>query len=246
MYTFKSTIRYSECGHDGKLTLTSLLDYFQDCSVFHSETAGNGYRAMLEKRIAWVLNAWQIEVKRYPALMEEVVIGTAPYDLKGFIGLRNFWMETKDGEQLAVANSVWSLVNLDTSLPERIPQFMLEIYPLSEKLPMEYKPRKLPFPQDVPATESDIIEVHTHHLDTNDHVNNGQYVKMAMDLIPECHVRELRAEYHRQAHLGDLFYSRIATRTDENGDRIDTIALNDSTGSPYCVIELLSLSEDTE
>ncbi len=37
MYTFQSRIRYSEVGPDGRLTLESLLDYFQDASTFHSE-----------------------------------------------------------------------------------------------------------------------------------------------------------------------------------------------------------------
>ena len=36
MYTFDSRVRYSEVGIDGNMTLIALLDYFQDCSTFHS------------------------------------------------------------------------------------------------------------------------------------------------------------------------------------------------------------------
>ena len=39
-YSFTSRIRYSEIGEDGCLTLPGLINYFQDCSTFHSEAVG--------------------------------------------------------------------------------------------------------------------------------------------------------------------------------------------------------------
>lgn len=40
MYAFESKVRYSEVGEDTRMTLYSVLNYFQDCSVFHSESVG--------------------------------------------------------------------------------------------------------------------------------------------------------------------------------------------------------------
>ena len=42
MYAFDSRIRYSETDSEGYLTLDALLNYFQDCSTFHSEDVGLG------------------------------------------------------------------------------------------------------------------------------------------------------------------------------------------------------------
>ena len=42
MYTWDSRVRFSEIGEDKKLTLDSILNYFQDSSTFHSEDIGNG------------------------------------------------------------------------------------------------------------------------------------------------------------------------------------------------------------
>ena len=86
MYKFSSRIRYSEVDSKGILSLESLLDYFQDCSTFHSEDVGVGLGYLKERHLAWVLSAWQIVVDRYPRLCEEVRIGTAPYGFKGFFG----------------------------------------------------------------------------------------------------------------------------------------------------------------
>lgn len=239
MYTFQSRIRYSEIGVDGKLTLESLLDYFQDSSIFQSEELGLGIGYLQEKHMAWVLSAWQIVVERYPRLCENVVVGTAPYDFRGFIGCRNFWMNTEAGEQLAYANSIWSLMDTEKMAPAKPPVEMVEGYALSDKLQMDYAPRKIAMPADGDRQEE--IEVKPHHLDTNGHVNNGQYVRMAMEYVPEgFHIRQLRAEYKKQAVLNDVIIPEVAVNAEGT---IYTAALNGGDGAPYSIIELTRMSD---
>ena len=95
MYTFRGRVRYSEIGNDEKLTMYSIINYFQDCSTFQSEAVHIGIDALKEKHRAWLLNSWQIEVTRYPDFGEEIEIGTFPYDFRGFFGLRNFWFDDR-------------------------------------------------------------------------------------------------------------------------------------------------------
>ena len=35
VYDFTSRVRYSETDADAKLSLTGIMNYFQDCSTFH-------------------------------------------------------------------------------------------------------------------------------------------------------------------------------------------------------------------
>lgn len=49
-YSFESYVRYSEIGEDRSLTLNSVINYFQDCSTFHSEHAGMGPVLMADNR----------------------------------------------------------------------------------------------------------------------------------------------------------------------------------------------------
>ncbi|MBO5208391.1 MAG: acyl-[acyl-carrier-protein] thioesterase [Lachnospiraceae bacterium] len=234
MYTFQSRIRYSEVGVDGNLTLESLLDYFQDSSTFHSEDLGLGIDYLKERHLAWVLSAWQIVVKRYPHLNERVIVGTAPYDFKGFMGSRNFWMDTEAGERLAYANSIWTLMDISKMMPTKPTPDMLEKYVLAEKLDMDYAPRKIAVPDN--GTEQEEILVRPHHLDTNGHVNNGQYVRMAMDYVPkEFQISQLRTEYKKQAVLNNRIIPVVAVN--ETGS-IYTVCLNGEDGKPYSIIEL--------
>ena len=86
MYNYQSRIRYSELDETGHLKIESLLDYFQDCSTFHSEDLGLGVEYVQDRHMVWVMSSWQMVVERYPKLGEEVTIGTATYKFKGFIG----------------------------------------------------------------------------------------------------------------------------------------------------------------
>ena len=233
MYTFDSRIRYSETDSEGKLTLAALLNYFQDATTFHSESVNAGLEYTRSRNLVWVLSAWQIVVERYPRFCEEVVIGTLPYDFKGFLGSRNFVMMTKDGKYLARANSMWSLLSTETGRPCIPPEDMLAKYALGEKIPMDYAPRKITIPDGGVREESIIVK--KYHIDTNHHVNNGQFVSMAMEYLPEKFViRQMRAEYKMQAFLNDELHPYVAKM--EEGY---VVVLKDGNDKPYVIVEFL-------
>lgn len=233
MYTFEGRIRYSETDSEGRLTLPALLNYFQDASTFHSEDLKLGVEYLKEQHLVWVLSSWQIVVERYPGLGDKVTIGTAPYEFRSFLGSRNFAMLAEDGSYLAKANSLWSLLNTDTGKPAIPPREMIEGYVLSPKLPMEYAPRKIALPGQGEHREA--IVVKKHHLDTNHHVNNGQYINMAMEFLPEVFViGQMRAEYKKQAFLDDVLHPYVAGE----GDRC-TVAFLDEEDKPYVSVEFL-------
>lgn len=216
-YCYECRIRYSEVDHDGVLTLFSLIDQFQDASIFHSEDVQIGVSYLKSQSLAWVLSSWQIEVERYPHLGEVVTIQTLPYDMKGFMGFRNFAMYSQDGRRIACANSVWSLLDTNTMMPTKIPPIMVEKYGLGTRIEMHYGKRRIPIPEGI--VKKDEILVRDYHLDTNQHVNNNQFVRFAMDACEiNGMIREFRAEYKKQAYLGDLIIPYAAT--DLNGHMV--------------------------
>ncbi len=233
MYAFDSRIRYSETDSEGELTLNALLNYFQDCSTFHSEDVGLGIVYMKEIGQAWVLSSWQIVVDRYPRLGERVKIVTLPYELKGFLGYRNFAMLDEEGNYLAKANSLWSLLDMTTGKPVAVNEAMHKGYGIDEKLDMDYAPRKITVPEGGQLLEP--IVVKKHHLDTNHHVNNGQYVNIAMEYLPDDFlIHQMRAEYKKQAFLDDVLYPYIVSV--ESGY---VVSLRDEEGRPYVSVEFL-------
>ena len=232
MYTFDSRVRYSETGEEGLLSLPAIVDYFQDVSTFQSEDLGIGIDFLKEKDLLWVMSAWQVVVHRYPALGEKIRIGTIPYELRGFMGLRNFFMDTEDGERLAEENSVWSLINHKKGVPVRVLPEMVEKYDVKERLQMDYAPRKIAVPQG--GIRQEPFRVERQHLDGNHHVNNGQYISMAMAYLPENFaIRQMRAEYKKSALLHDIVVPIIVTEA----DRV-TVSLCSEDEAPFVVVEL--------
>ncbi len=233
MYTFESRIRYSETDSEGKLTMASLINYFQDCSTFQSEELGLGLGYMKREHLVWVLSSWQIVVERYPDIGERVTIGTLQYEMKGFLGYRNFVMKDGDGGYLARANSLWSLLDTDTGRPRAVVEDMLQGYRLEERIDMDYAPRRIAVPPGGEAEEP--LTVKKHHLDTNHHVNNQQFIGMAMEYLPEgFEVGQVRAEYKKQAFLDDVL-TPVVSKKDDN----IVVVLRDEAGKPYTIVEFM-------
>lgn len=233
MYSYQSRIRYSELDTEGHLKIESLLNYFQDCTTFHSEDIGRGVDYLKEKHTVWVLGSWQIVVDRYPKLGERVTIATAPYDFKGFMGYRNFLLTDESGQRLACANTIWTLIDTDNARPVRPTEEMIAPYTLEEKLSMEYAPRKIIVPGEPIKGKSVIIR--PHHLDTNHHVNNGQYVRIALDsLNKDCRIRQLRAEYKKQSYLNEVLTPYVS----DSEDGIYVVVLKDEQDATVCVVEI--------
>ncbi len=231
MYEFKSRIRFSEIGENGRLTLASLLDYFQDCSTFQSEDLGVGMEYLKERNLLWVLSAWQIVVNSYPKMCENVSVRTKPYDFKGFIGYRNFDMVDENGNRIAAANSIWALIDSTNAKPVVPNEEIMEKYVIEEKLDMDYAPRKIRLVGE--GVAKDEFKVMAHHLDNNHHVNNGQYVRMAMKYLPEDFViGQLRAEYKAQARLDDVIVPKVY----EYDGKI-AVSLCAEDGEVFCISE---------
>ncbi len=231
-YTYGSRIRFSEVDHTNRITLPGIINYFQDCSTFHSEELGVGVAYCKERKRAWVLSAWQAEVERYPSMGEKVEISTWATKFDGLYGLRNFCMEDEEGRKVAYANSVWVYVDMEKGRPARPDQHEVELYGTGEPLKMEYAPRKIALPEEMlPCRE---YPVRRYHIDTNEHVNNCQYIRMAMEELEGTEeIRGLRVEYKKSAVYGDVIYPKAAF---EEGRAV--ICLCDQDGGIYAAVEL--------
>lgn len=238
MYSFDSRVRYSEVDYRGRITPMAVLDYFQDCSSFQSEELEIGLKYLTANGIAWVLTSWQIEIARYPLYGERITVGTWPYDLRGFLGYRCFEMKDGGGARVACARSMWALLDTATGKPARIPALMAERYVTEPAIPMEVGPRKMRLPEGMEEREPFLV--HRFHLDTNQHVNNGKYVLMAQEYLPESFdIGRIRVEYRKSAVYGDAIYPMVK----EQGQKV-TVALRDGQQNAYAVLEIERMGEN--
>ena len=205
----------------------------QDCVCFESEELGAGMEQLSKRNHTWVLNFWQIVIDRYPKMGENMTIATQACGCEKMFGFRNFMLMDEKGDYIAKANSIWTLIDQEKGRPIIVSQEEADLYGNAEPIEMDYAPRKISVPEGGEIRDSFVVQ--EYHLDTNHHVNNGQYVRMASAYIPKgVHVKELRAEYKKQALLGDEVVPVVYV-TEEGY----LVSLNNTAGKAYAVVQFL-------
>lgn len=237
MYTYETRVGFSQVDTNRLLKMESLMALFQDVTCFQGEELEVGFDYLEPKNQAWILNSWQINVKRFPKFNEKITIGTFPTEFKSFIGTRNFIVKDEKDEAIVMANSIWTFMDMAKMRPMKVEEEFIQKYVLEEPLPMDYAARKIALPEteDWVVTEKEPIKVREHYLDSNMHVNNGQYVQIAMGFFPKgVKYNRMRVEYRNQARLGDVIIPVVYEK-----ENACVVALCDTEKKPYAVIEAM-------
>lgn len=229
-YSFDSRVGYSEISVKGYMSVGAVIDRFQDCSNFQSDSLGVGIEYLSEKKKAWVLNSWHIVFDKSLKMGDNIKVFTWAYDFSKMFGYRNFMIEDENGDKCVRASSRWVLMDTDIMRPVKIEQPDVEMYELDEKLCMEYSQRKIAVPEEL--KEEDKIKVRGYQIDTNGHMNNAWYVKIAIDYLKRDNIKSLRVEYKKSAVINDII--KVKQYSDEEKS---TVVLSDEEDIIYAVIE---------
>lgn len=233
MYRYEKKVGYSVTDETLTMTIPAILDSFQDVAIFEAEEGRINMDYLAERHIAWLLGAWKIVIERRPKLNERINIATSPYDFKGFLGYRYFTLSGEDGSIIVKAASIWTLIDTDKQCPVKLTQEMINNYELQKIVDMDYTSRKIPLLGE--GTEGEHFTVRKYQIDSNRHMNNVEYVKLAMESLPtDAVVRELRTEYKKAAHLGDQVILKISSADDKW-----QVVLHDEQGEAYAVVEFI-------
>lgn len=236
MYTYKICAGYSVMDTSLHMKIPAILDCFQDAAIFEAENGKITVAYLYDRHLAWLLSSWQIVIDRRPRLNETVRITTAPYDFKGFLGYRSFTMTSEDDTVFVRAASIWTLMDTKKQCPSRLTQELQVGYEMGERPVMDCAPRKIALLGETQIKEQ--FKVRKFQIDSNQHMNNVVYVKLAMELLPEdIEVRALRAEYKKPARLGDEVVAAVCKAENKY-----QVVLQNPAGDIYAVIEF-TLSE---
>jgi len=182
-------VRFGEIDKSDRLTLSAVLQSFQEAAICHAENLGVGREDMARTGRVWILSRMSVLVERRPLYYETVTIRSWPRGGEKLFAMRNYDIRDKDNIPVVSARSAWLIVDIEKRRPLR-PQSIMDNLPQNEGLDV--------FPPDAGgaaalAERSNLCLVSDTYaaerkalytdIDYNGHVNNVSYIKWIEDAV---------------------------------------------------------------
>ena len=206
MYSLKYKVTTSTCDSTGRLKLYSALQMMQDCSEMWIDCEPGVKKYFTEQNMAQLLATRQVEIIRVPEYKEELTVTSTVYGMKPMFGFRNTFIYDAEGKPCYKTWSMGAFVDKSTGKLKRVDDATIASMTLEPQLEMNYKDRRIILPKgNEDGKTLDPIKVLRADIDYNKHMNNANYVRLAIELLPDClEVKGLRVEYRVAAKYGDV------------------------------------------
>ena len=216
---------------DFKVTLTMLgkniyisnkgfLSILQDAAEMHSASIGYGVTDIDTTNYSWALLNWKFKFFSRPKYGDTITVKTwSRYSTKLY-SYRDFEVLNSNGDVVAIATSKWILIDVAKRKVARIEESLISKYQPEDKsvfgiveLDKLVEPQSLSNSVDYKIRKADI--------DVNNHVNNLNYMDIALEAFPEdanvfnsC--SELEILYKHQIKLDDNVVANYSYENNEN------------------------------
>ena len=204
MYSLNYKVTTSTCDSEGKLKLYSALQMMQDCSEMWIDSEPQVKDYFARENMAQLLASRQVEIVRVPDFKEELTVTTSVYGMKPMFGFRTTLIYDTEGKPCYRIWSMGAFVDKANGKLKRVDDTVAGSLLIEPQLEMDYKDRRIILPKEG-GEVLERIKVLRADIDYNRHMNNANYVRMAMELLPEdFEIKGLRVEYRVAAKLGDM------------------------------------------
>ena len=204
MYSLKYKVTTSTCDSEGRLKLYSALQMMQDCSEMWIDSEPGVKEYFVAQNMAQLLASRQVEIIRVPEYKEELTVTTSVYGMKPMFGFRNTYIYDAEGKPCYKTWSMGAFVDKANGKLKRVDDATIASMTLEPQLEMNYGDRRIILPREGGEAQES-YKVLRADIDYNKHMNNANYVRIAMELLPEgFEVKCLRVEYRVAAKLGDV------------------------------------------
>ncbi|KAF9690048.1 hypothetical protein SADUNF_Sadunf01G0155400 [Salix dunnii] len=235
VYRQNISVRSFEIGGDRKMSFGALLSHLQDTALNQSiitELLVDGFgstREMSRNNLIWVVSTLHVVVDRYPTWTEVVEVDTWMY-ASGKNGLGRDWIfrDSKTGETLANATSVYVMMNRETRKLSKISKEMrdeLEPYLMDCECPIINKDSRKILKLDVSTADQGCTGLSPgwKDMDINQHVSNVKYIDWILESVPHSlmeryDLNAMTLEYKKECDMDSVLQSLSKMVSEGNTD----------------------------
>jgi len=181
---YKLTLKIAsyDVGAEDRMKLSAVLRYQQEAGERHLQSAGMGWRNMIEMGMVFVTSRWRTAIHRLPRMDENVILTTWHRDRKGPRFTRCYEWRDESGALLIEGVMQFALVSVSEHRLLRGDAFMARA-PLPDTVRTVScgEPGRFAVGGLIPAGE---YTVRLSDQDRNGHMNNTHYADLALDFVP--------------------------------------------------------------
>ena len=206
-----------EIGINNKLTNYGILAFLEDIAGIHSDNVGYGVKDVAEKKKAWILMDWKLQVIKRAGFGEKIIVKTWAKTMSKpqFYTYRDFEVYNEKEELIAIATSKWVFLDIEKERISKIDLEVLKLYNPDDKRVFGIEEiEKINIPDNFENVTE--YQVKRFDIDVNRHMHNLNYINLAYEALPEevYNTQEfdnVRVSYKHQIKLGDnvkCYYSK--------------------------------------
>ena len=201
---YKITLKIAsyDVGMDDRLKLSAVLRYQQEAGEQHLQSAGMGWRDMIDMGMVFVASRWRVAIHRLPRMEESVTLTTWHRDRKGPRFTRCYEWRDAEGALLIEGAMQFALVSVAEHRLLRGDEFMSRApLPDTDRTVSCGDPGRIPAVATAPAGS---YTVRRSDIDRNGHMNNTHYADLMLDFAPTGRTPALvDLHFAGESRLGD-------------------------------------------
>lgn len=198
-------IDYSDIDASGKTSVVALLRFFSQVASMHVEQLGCGLTELLKINVGWVILNWRVKIYRKPLYAEKIIVKSWVRKIDKLYSYRDFEVYDENNKIIAIATSNWIWRNFLEKTIQPISKEVIDSHKIYDKSVFEeIRFKKMKEPENY--SNSFEYKILRRDIDTNQHVNNLNYLIFANETLPEdvyknANFSEVEIQYKKEIKL---------------------------------------------
>lgn len=229
-------VHYYEVDKNLNCTITSIMNYFLDAGNKQSESLKVGLEYLKSKNLTWVFYKYDIKVHRYPRYGEKITVSTVGKEFKKFYALRGYEIYDENNNKIVEGEAIFLLIDFEKRRAVRIPEDQYEAYGIDKNSAGKNLMERLQRLEEVKEEQFNCkFKVRSSEIDSNEHVDNVNYVKWAIDTMPQqvldnYQLKEISIVFEKECYQNDEIKSVCEIKENEKEEIIVLHNIQNSEG----------------
>ena len=201
-FSYEYIPEFADCDRQYNLKPQVLLAWCAEIAGNHLRSRNITREQMWEDGQVFLLTRAAMYFESIPRYNNKIILATWEAGTKGSQFIRRFTVTDTDGKLLCDIDTMWALVNPHTHKICRPSEYIYELIPCEDRVQASIEK----FKADNPVKIKDYTFVYS-DIDPNGHVNNGTYLRLMSDIIPNelisTDLRQLRINFIHECRQGE-------------------------------------------